>query len=53
MHRVPGDGLLICHEAASYMTYCHEESQGYRTVINNRTMMLCKETDPTVLRYVL
>ncbi|CAH8552725.1 unnamed protein product [Schistosoma turkestanicum] len=45
-----GDGLLICHEAASYMTYCHEESQGYRTVINNRTMMLCKETDPTVLR---
>ncbi|CAH8552710.1 unnamed protein product [Schistosoma turkestanicum] len=50
VHRVPGDGLLICHEAASYMTYCHEESQGYRTVINNRTMMLCKETDPTVLR---
>ncbi|XP_018652089.1 acetyl-CoA carboxylase [Schistosoma mansoni] len=50
VHRVPGDGLLVCHEAASYMTYCHEESQGYRTVINNRTMMLCKETDPTVLR---
>ncbi|KAH8862498.1 Acetyl-CoA carboxylase [Schistosoma japonicum] len=50
VHRMPGDGLLICHDAASYMTYCHEESQGYRTVINNRTMMLCKETDPTVLR---
>ncbi|VDQ12511.1 unnamed protein product [Trichobilharzia regenti] len=50
VHRMPGDGLLVCHEAASYMTYCHEEAQGYRTVINNRTMMLCKETDPTVLR---
>ncbi|CAL8090474.1 unnamed protein product [Calicophoron daubneyi] len=44
------DGLLICHELASYMTYCHEDSQGYRTVINNRTMAFAKETDPSVLR---
>uniref|UniRef100_A0A183AJ56 CoA carboxyltransferase N-terminal domain-containing protein n=1 Tax=Echinostoma caproni TaxID=27848 RepID=A0A183AJ56_9TREM len=49
-HRMSSDGLLICHELASYMTYCHEDGQGYRTVINNRTMAFSKETDPSILR---
>ncbi|TPP63507.1 Acetyl-CoA carboxylase, partial [Fasciola gigantica] len=52
-HRMSSDGLLICHELASYMTYCHEDAQGYRTVINNRTMAFSKETDPSVLRQVI
>ncbi|KAA3676706.1 acetyl-CoA carboxylase / biotin carboxylase 1 [Paragonimus westermani] len=49
-HRMSSDGLLVCHELASYMTYCHEDTQGYRTAINNRTMVFSKETDPSVLR---
>ncbi|KAF6778945.1 hypothetical protein AHF37_01156 [Paragonimus kellicotti] len=49
-HRMSSDGLLVCHELASYMTYCHEDAEGYRTAINNRTMVFSKETDPSVLR---
>lgn len=53
VHQMSGDGLLIGHESASYMTYCHDEPQGYRTVINNRTMLFSKEIDPSVLKLVL
>lgn len=45
-----GDGLLINHESSSYMTYCQEDAQGYRTVIDNRTVAFSKECDPSILR---
>ncbi|KER22342.1 hypothetical protein T265_09541 [Opisthorchis viverrini] len=50
VHRMSSDGLLVCHELASYMTYCHEDAEGYRTVINNRSVTFFKESDPSVLR---
>ncbi|VDO07351.1 unnamed protein product [Rodentolepis nana] len=48
--RMSGDGLLINHESSSYMTYCLEDAQGYRTVIDNRTVAFSKEWDPSILR---
>ncbi|VDK32010.1 unnamed protein product [Taenia asiatica] len=48
--RMSGDGLLINHESSSYMTYCQEDAQGYRTVIDNRTVAFSKECDPSILR---
>uniref|UniRef100_A0A5K3FNB2 Biotin carboxylation domain-containing protein n=1 Tax=Mesocestoides corti TaxID=53468 RepID=A0A5K3FNB2_MESCO len=45
-----GDSLLINHESSSYTTYCREDARGYRTVINNRTIVFSKEWDPTILR---
>uniref|UniRef100_A0A0R3X0R7 Acetyl-CoA carboxylase n=1 Tax=Hydatigena taeniaeformis TaxID=6205 RepID=A0A0R3X0R7_HYDTA len=48
--RMSGDGLLINHESSSYMTYCQEDTQGYRTVIDNRTVAFLKEYDPSILR---
>nr|CDS18174.1 acetyl coenzyme A carboxylase 1 [Echinococcus granulosus] len=48
--RMSGDGLLINHESSSYMTYCQEDAQGYRTVIDNRTVVFSKECDPSILR---
>ncbi|KAM7536286.1 hypothetical protein Aperf_G00000086942 [Anoplocephala perfoliata] len=48
--KMSGDGLLINHESSSYMTYCQEDAQGYRTVIDNRTVAFSKECDPSILR---
>ncbi|KAL3320098.1 hypothetical protein Ciccas_001211 [Cichlidogyrus casuarinus] len=50
VYRMSGGGLIVSHENASYMTYCHELSHGYRTVIDNRTCLFEKEQDPSVLR---
>ncbi len=50
--RMSSDGLLINHESFSYMTYCQEDAQGYRTVIDNRTVVFSKEWDLSLLRCV-
>ena len=42
--------LLLNIDGASHSTYMHDEAEGYRIVIDNRTVMFDKENDPQILR---
>ena len=45
-----GETLLLNIDGASHSTYMHNEAEGYRIVIDNRTVMFDKENDPQILR---
>ncbi|CAC5416435.1 ACACA [Mytilus coruscus] len=49
-HRLSDGGLLISFDGSSHTTYMKEEVDSYRITIGNRTCVLHKENDPTVLR---
>ncbi|KAK3098334.1 hypothetical protein FSP39_018526, partial [Pinctada imbricata] len=49
-HRLSDGGLLISFDGASYTTYMKEQVSSYRIIIGNKTCVLHKENDPTVLR---
>ena len=42
--------MLLNIDGASHSTYMHDEAEGYRIVIDNRTVMFDKENDPQILR---
>ena len=44
------DTLFLNIDGASHHTYMHDEAEGYRIVIDNRTVMFEKENDPQILR---
>ncbi|CAC5416440.1 ACACA [Mytilus coruscus] len=48
-HRLSDGGLLISFDGSSHTTYMKEEVDSYRITIGNRTCVLHKENDPTVL----
>ena len=44
------DTLFLNIDGASHHTYMHDEAEGYRIVIDNRTVIFEKENDPQILR---
>lgn len=49
-HRLSDGGLLLSIDGSSYTTYMKEQVGSYRVTIDNKTCVLQKENDPTVLR---
>ena len=49
-HRLSDGGLLLSFDGSSHTTYMKEQVDSYRITIGNRTCVLNKENDPTVLR---
>ncbi|KNC83894.1 hypothetical protein SARC_03882 [Sphaeroforma arctica JP610] len=43
-------GSLVEFNTTSYVVYMKEEVDGYRVIVNSKTIMFEKENDPTVLR---
>eukprot|EP01134_Creolimax_fragrantissima_P000481 CFRG0481T1 len=43
-------GSLVEFNTTSYVVYIKEEVDGYRALVNSKTIMFDKESDPTVLR---
>ena len=48
--QMANDTLLLNIDGASHHTYMHDEAEGYRIVIDNRTVIFEKENDPQILR---
>ena len=48
--QMANDTLFLNIDGASHHTYMHDEAEGYRIVIDNRTVMFEKENDPQILR---
>ena len=48
--RLSDGGLLLSIDGLSYTTYMKDQVGGYRITIGNKTCVLDRENDPTVLR---
>nr|WDE40200.1 acetyl-CoA carboxylase [Tegillarca granosa] len=49
-HRLSDGGLLLSLDGSSYTTYMKEQVGSYRITIGNKTCVMQKENDPTILR---
>ncbi|XP_041352027.1 acetyl-CoA carboxylase-like isoform X1 [Gigantopelta aegis] len=50
VHRMNDGGLLLSIDGSSYTTYMKDQVDSYRITIGNKTCVLQKENDPTLLR---
>ncbi|XP_048240447.1 acetyl-CoA carboxylase-like isoform X4 [Haliotis rufescens] len=49
-HRLSDGGLLLSVDGSSHTTYMKDQVNSYRVTIGNKTCVLHRENDPTVLR---
>ncbi|XP_033740192.1 acetyl-CoA carboxylase-like isoform X1 [Pecten maximus] len=49
-HRLSDGGLLLSIDGSSYTTYMKDDISSYRITIGNKTCVLERENDPTILR---
>ena len=49
VHHMQDERLLVSVDGLTHTTYMHENSEQYRVVIGNKTVILEKENDPTIL----